>query len=111
MINLTKKDLIAMAVKQDEIASKAFMDYQETGVTRYDTKRRNAEDLAEAFRAAANAADDHNQLQSLKGELMWMATKADNALHAGADLAQLQTLLRDLIAYASLYGYKRREDD
>lgn len=111
MISLDNKTLLAMAQKQDEIAAKAYYDYQETGVTRYDTKRRNAEDLAEAFRAAANAAEEHNALQTLRAEFVWHAQKADNALAVGANRDALAAILDDIIAYASyVCGYKRRED-
>ena len=55
---MDKKTLEALAERYQKRADHAFENYQETGIKRYDTERNNMEDLADALRMAANAADE-----------------------------------------------------
>lgn len=57
---MDKKTLETLAERYQKRADRAFENYQETGIKRYDTERNNMEDLADALRMAANAADEHN---------------------------------------------------
>ena len=45
---MDKKKLMELAERYQRKADTAFQNYQETGITRYDTARRNNEDMAEA---------------------------------------------------------------
>ena len=47
---MDKKKLMELAERYQRKADAAFQNYQETGITRYDTARRNNEDMAEALR-------------------------------------------------------------
>lgn len=46
---MDKKKLMELAERYQHKADTAFQNYQETGITRYDTARRNNEDMAEAL--------------------------------------------------------------
>ena len=46
---MDKKKLMELAERYQCKADTAFQNYQETGITRYDTARRNNEDMAEAL--------------------------------------------------------------
>lgn len=63
---LSKAELEALAERYEAKAGRAYMNYQETGISRYDRERRNAEDLASAMRMAASASDDYSRLVSLQ---------------------------------------------
>ena len=111
MIGLTKAELTKLADKYRTKADAAYYNYQETGTARYDRERRNAEDMAEALQAAANAAEEHNALQSLRAEFVWQAQQADYALAMGADRETLAAILRNIISFAVLScDYQRREE-
>ena len=56
-MGLTKAELQRLAEKQEAKAERTFQLYQETGIARYDRERRNAEDLADALFAAADAIE------------------------------------------------------
>lgn len=59
---MDKKKLMELAERYQCKADTAFQNYQETGITRYDTARRNNEDMAEALRMAASAKEDHDRM-------------------------------------------------
>ena len=54
---MNKEELIKLANKYQVKADNAYAIYQVTGISRYDRERRNAEDIAEVLRAAANASE------------------------------------------------------
>lgn len=107
---IDKKMLEKMIARQDEKAERAFRNYQETGTGRYDTERRNAEDMAEALRAAYNAAEEHAALVSVKGQITWWAGKAEALLRHEKLPADVESFARDVVAYAeAVCHYKPRE--
>ena len=55
---LSKAELEVLTEKYEAKAERAYQNYQETGISRYDRERRNAEELADAMRMAAQASDD-----------------------------------------------------
>lgn len=103
---MTKERLYAMAERYQSKADRAYQVYQETGITRYDRERRNAEELADALRMAASAADEHTQLIGLRAELYSLASRAQRT---GNDPAKLETLRESLLAVARLYNLIREE--
>lgn len=106
----SKDELGKLAAKYQEKADRAYDNYQATGMPRYDRERRNAEDMAEALRAAANAADEHSMLGSLRAEFVWIAGQADTALAENAPREKLVKILESIISYAAMTcHYARRE--
>ena len=63
---LSKAELEVLTEKYEAKAERAYQNYQETGISRYDRERRNAEELADAMRMAAQASDDYSQLLTLE---------------------------------------------
>ena len=53
---MDRSELEKLAERYQQKADRAFENYQDTGLRRYDTERNNMEDLADALRMAANAA-------------------------------------------------------
>ena len=98
---MDKKRLYELADKYYRKAAQQEQNYQETGLTRYDTARRNAEDLADAITMAANAADEHGTLVSLRYSMTRLANMARDA---DDDPEALKKLKRELLAEARLYG-------
>lgn len=92
---MTKAELERLAEQYQHKADTAYQNYQETGVTRYNAVRRKSEDMADALRMAANAAEDHAKLIHLRGALSQLAGKADRI--AWAPEEQKDALTREVI--------------
>jgi hypothetical protein len=108
-MQLSKAELGKLAARYQEKADRAYQNYQETGISRYDRERRNAEDLAEALRAAANASEEHSALSSLRAEFVWIAGQADAALAENAPREILADILENIVSYAAVScHYARR---
>lgn len=105
---MTKEELSALADKHQEKADKAYQNYQATGASRYDRERYKNEDLADALRMAAYAADDHMALVSLRCDIAGVVRKAKEALAwkgEGQEQrdAAIEKALRELLAVASVH--------
>lgn len=107
---MTKVELIALAERWQTKADRAMEHYQEDGLARHNREREQAQDLADALRVAANAADDHSELISLRGAVYCLAVKAHAAVDAldapdrASDRDILTDLARNVISTARLYG-------
>lgn len=105
---MTQEELLKLAQRYDDKANKAYYNYQETGMPRYDRERANAEDLADAMRIAAAAAEDHNKLIGLQAELRDLAYKGEQMLNYKDP--NYAGLIREIVSLAEVFaGYKRRE--
>lgn len=106
---MTKVEIIALAEHWQAKADRAMARYQEDGLARHNREREQAQDLADALRVAANAADDHSELISLRGAVYCLAVKAHAAVDAldvpyrAADRDILTDLARNIISTARLY--------
>lgn len=103
---MTKAELEKLAEQYQRKADTAYQNYQETGITRYDTARRKNEDLADALRMAANAADEHSSLVHLKGTLSRLASKAESIAWAPDEQkpARMQGVISELLTEARMRG-------
>ena len=66
---MKKEELWAMAAKYEAKAERAYMNFQSTGISRYDKARREADDLASALRMAAEAKETYSALVGLRGAI------------------------------------------
>lgn len=107
---MRKDEITALAQKWEAAAERAETRYQESGQARHLREKENAEDLAAALWIAAETADDHGELISLRCSLNQLAAKAHAALDAlpAANRADDRTILTDLaravVSTARLYG-------
>ena len=107
---MTKVEIVALAERWQTKADRAMERYQEDGLPRHNREREQAQDLADALRVAANAADDHSELISLRGAVYCLAVKAHAAVDAldapdrASDRDILTDLARNVISTARLYG-------
>ena len=107
---MAKVEIIALAEKWEAAAQRAEARYQDSGAARHLREKEQAEDLAAALWIAADGADDHGELISLKCDLNQLAAKAHTALDAlpAAGRADDRTILTDLarnvVSAARLYG-------
>lgn len=103
---LSETKLEALAEKYEAKASRAYQNYQETGISRYDRERRNADDLASAMRMAANAEGTYTKMVYLRGSVSSLASKAQLALKEPADKREsaMGKVLKDLVALAVMEG-------
>lgn len=67
---MDRSELEKLAERYQQKADRAFENYQDTGLRRYDTERNNMEDLADALRMAANAADEHAEYTNMRGSIL-----------------------------------------
>lgn len=103
---MDKKTLEALAERYQKRADRAFENYQETGIKRYDTERNNMEDLADALRMAANAADERMECVNMRGSLAGFVADAQN-IHYETDEETREELVYKLVK--SLLDYGRRQ--
>lgn len=94
---MTREELENMADSYEEKAGNDYQAYQETGMTRYDTSRRKNESLAEAFRMAAQAVDEHSELIHLRANLAGLANAADRVKFGGMSP---DALVKEVLAVA-----------
>lgn len=102
---MTKAELEALAEHYQSKADRAFERYQETGIKRYDTERCNAEDLSDALRMAANAADEHSEYLGLKVALAQLFGMAQMVKCAAPE--SKEKMVNDLVEYLLAYGRMR----
>ena len=100
---MDKKKLMELAERYQCKADTAFQNYQETGITRYDTARRNNEDMA--------AKEDHDRMIHLRGvlsQLAWRAAEANRASEEDRP-RKMQAVLGELLSAARMQGLIRDE--
>ena len=102
---LEKQDLLKLANKYDALHRKNYMFYQECGERKYLRASERYEDMADAFRTAANVADIKQKYHSLSAHVSSYAAEGDKALyHDNAD--DMKQVLRNIISVAEMYcGY------
>lgn len=103
---MNKNELLLLADKYSQKADKAYRNYQDTGMTRYDTERRKNEDLADAMCMAAAAADEHHALIHLRGTMASLTAEAKRIEFIPEDQKPkyLEQLRKNLISAANLAG-------
>lgn len=105
---MDKKTLEALAERYQKRADHAFENYQETGIKRYDTERNNMEDLADALRMAANAADEHAEYTNMRGSLAGFVNAAQNikcTTEQDDRVKLVDKLVEDLLAYGWMHSW------
>lgn len=102
---------MVMLMDQSSLMAILAEEYQETGITRYDTARRNNEDMAEALRMAASAKEDHDRMIHLRGVLSQLAWRAAEANRASEEERprKMQAVLGELLSAARMQGLIRDE--
>lgn len=104
---MSKTELEALIEKYEGKAKRAYRNYQDTGITRYDWERRNAEKLASAFRMAADSADEHAALIAMKSELCYLA----NCARRADTEEKAKSVLRELVSYAGTIGLIQKDTE
>lgn len=107
---MTKHELERLAERYQAKADEPYYTYQETGLTRYNTARRNNEDLADAMRMAAAARDDHAALIQLRGTVADLAAMAERIPYVAEDMKvkEMESLVKSVISAAREHGVKAR---
>lgn len=103
---MSKAELEVLAEKYEAKAERSYQNYQETGISRYDRERRNAEELAAAMRMAAQESDDYNKLTFIKFEVSILADRAKKAMRVPEDKRcdAMEQALRNLVSFAVSQG-------
>lgn len=105
-MTIPKKKLEQLIAKYEKQAATQFDNYQETGITRYETAYRNAQDLADTLHMALNASDDHAALLHYRSQLSMLAGEA-----VRADTPEAKDkVLRSLVSFARMQGLIGQEE-
>lgn len=88
------KELEHMVERYQRLADKNAASYQETGVSQYDWRYRNYQDVADAARQALTASDDHMNCVYLKGTIMDIGKVAQDAVLKGDHEKALRLIVR-----------------
>lgn len=105
---MSREELIKLADKYQEKADTAFQNYQETGAGRYGSSCRRNEDMAEALKMAAGAADEHRAYISMKVDMANFTRRAKAASTSGTAERRdelMRSLVLDLVAYGRALGF------
>lgn len=105
---MDRSELEKLAERYQQRADRAFENYQDTGLRRYDTERNNMEDLADALRMAANAADEHNAYVGMSGAFVGLVTIAQEIELAADEESREELadkLVKDLLSYGRMYHW------
>lgn len=105
---MKREELEALAERYQGKADKAYMNYQETGMSRYDREHRNNGDLADALRMAARAPDDAHKLTDLRVTFSTLADKA-RKLRSLQNPPEVEAFLKEVVAAARIRDLIREE--
>lgn len=104
---MSKEELMKLAEKYQAKADADFQNYQETGMSRYGSSYRRNEELADALRMAAGAADEHHAHISMKAQMANFAWRAKAASVAETEEKRselTEALVRELVSYGKMFG-------
>lgn len=102
---MTKEKIREFIQKQEKISQRNYMNYQETGISRYLNTHEKAENLIDIATQALSAADDHQIAGIYSAYISQWGTKAVHLLHSGkVDDPEVRSLLSDIKTYAVVRG-------
>lgn len=101
---MTREELEKLADRYQRKADRAFESFQETGIRRYDTERNNAEDLADALRMAANAADEHHNYIHMRCMVAGYVALAKEINMSGTKATDREKMVKELTENLIAYG-------
>lgn len=102
---MRKQEIEEFIRKQEKISQRNYMNYQETGTSRYLNAHEKAENLVDIARQALSAADDHQTVGTYSAYISQWGTKAVHLLHSGrVDDPEVRSLLSDIKTYAVMRG-------
>ena len=98
---LEKNDLLKLADKYDALHRKNFIFYQQCGELKHLRASERYEDMADAFRTAANVADIKQKYHSLRASVSQYAAEGDKAIyHDNVD--DMKQVLRNIVTVAEM---------
>ena len=97
---LEKKELLKLADKYEALHQKNFDNFQETGDRKYLRAHERYEDMADAFRMAANAEEDYNLKTHYGCMITNFAISAAEAIRT-SDTEKMKAVLQDLVETAA----------
>ena len=99
-----KETIEKLIEKNQKISDRNYMNYQQSGVSRYLRAHEKAEDIIDICRLALGASDDHQMVGILKSYISEWGSRAVSLLHHGEYDKDIESLLKDLKATALMYG-------
>ncbi len=90
-----------LADKYEALHKKNFNNYQECGEQKYLRTSERYEDMADAFRMAANAEEDYSRKTHYGMIITGFATRSAEAIRNGVSQDQMKSILFDLVDTAA----------
>ena len=106
---MKQADIEKLVERYQAKADKAFNNYQETGVQRYQNEWHRNEDLADALRIAAGAADDAHKLVDLRVTLSTLGSEAARIRRSAWSADEVNAFLNKVISAARIRDLIREE--
>ena len=97
---LEKKELLKLVDKYDALHEKNYEIFQQCGEQKYLRASERYEDMADAFRMAANAEEDFSQKTHFGTLITNFATRAAGAIRASTP-EEMKAVLQDLVETAA----------
>ena len=104
---MKREEIEALAERYQAKADRAYQNYQETGIKRYDREYCSNEDLASALRVAANSADDAQALSNLRVTLGALANRAKRLMAQPYEEKAVKAFLQEVVTEARIRGLIR----
>lgn len=100
---MEKNDVKALLAKQEALYEKNFEAYQETGLKKYETAYRKAEDMADLCRMALANGGDMQEMHNIKADMISLGNRASILIHRYNKFDAIK-LLKDLVSAARMAG-------
>lgn len=101
---MDKQQIKEVLAKQEALYEKNFAAYQETGMKKYETAYRKAEDMADLCRMALANGGDMQEMYNIKADMISLGGRANSLIRGGYNKFDAIKLLKDLISAARMAG-------
>ena len=98
---LEKKELLKLADKYEALHQKNYEMFQQCGEQKYLRAHERYEDMADAFRMAANAEEDYSKKTHYGIIITSFATRAAEAIRNNVSPDQMKNILVDFVETAA----------
>lgn len=99
-----KETIEKLIEKNQKISDRNYMNYQQSGESRYLRAHEKAEDIIDVCRLALGASDDHQMVGALKSYISAWGSDAVSLLHQGGPDSEVASLLKNIRDVALIYG-------
>lgn len=101
--NMTKDEIRKLMDQQQRVADRNYLNYQDSGISRYDRAQQRAENIVWLCEQALGSADEHQELINLKAEFNGIGADAIRLSHEWNE-NEAFALIKNMAAIARMNG-------